>query len=701
MPTDSDPAPLDHLRDRLDATDRSLVDLLAERQRLVRDVASVKQDDRALPLYDPARERDLLGRVQRLAEEAGLDGYFASTVFRRILDHSVRVQAAEQRGAEPSGLRVAFQGEDGCYSHAAARRHLAGQDAQFRGYRTFARTVEALRRGEVDRAVLPVENTVAGPIEDVLDLIAERGLVLIGEEIVQVEHCLLAVEPAPLGRIRRVGSHAKALAQCSQFLASLPEVKVEAEDDTAGAARLVAESGDPTRAAIAGADAAERYGLVVVQRHIANRKDNFTRFVVVAREEVVHDARLPHKTSLLLTTDHQHGALAKALQVLAAHGLNLTKLEARPASEGPWRYRFFVDLEGGTHEPEVAAALDEVREKAAGLRVLGSYPMAGATSAESEANRTVSAPHPPSGDGARDAAEPGTTERAAPERAAAERAARPARPVDPGARRYPLVSRQSRPGDTVVEIGGVEIGGDHAPVLIAGPCSVESRDQIMASAKAVREAGGRLLRGGCFKPRTSPYDFQGLGFEGLHLLAEAGRAYGLPIVTEVLHPADVEAVAREADVLQIGARNMQNVELLKAVGKARAPVLLKRGLMGAIDEWLAAAEYVLAEGNERVILCERGIRTFETATRNTLDLSAVVVARERTHLPVIVDPSHAAGVRRWVTPLAKAALAAGAHGLLVEAHPDPENACSDGPQSLTLDGLERLGDELGLRSVAA
>ena len=689
--SDSAGSPLVPLRDRLDATDRELITLLAERQRLVRDVASVKSGDPALPLYDPARERDLLGRVQRLAEDAGLDGYFAATVFRRILDHSVRVQAAEQSVPAPGALRVAFQGEDGCYSHAAARRHLAGQEAKFRGYRTFAHTVEALRRGEVDRAVLPVENTVAGPIEDVLDLIAERGLVLIGEEIVQVEHCLLAVEPVPLGRIRRVGSHAKALAQCSQFLASLPDVKVEAEDDTAGAARLVAESGDPTRAAIAGADAAERYGLVVVQRHIANRKDNYTRFVVVAQEPTEHDARLPHKTSLVLTTDHQHGALAEALQILAAQGLNLTKLEARPSPEGPWRYRFFVDLEGGVHEPAVAAALEQIGQKAAALRVLGSYPMAGAASAETAQT------------GGASSASPVSEKQTAADAPSAPNGAAKAPSVlvkDPGARRYPLVSRESRTGDTVVEIGGVEIGGDRPPVLIAGPCSVESREQIMDSAKAVRAAGGRLLRGGCFKPRTSPYDFQGLGFEGLHLLAEAGRAYGLPIVTEVLHPADVEAVAREADVLQIGARNMQNVELLKAVGRARVPVLLKRGLMGAIDEWLAAAEYILAEGNERVMLCERGIRTFETATRNTLDLSAVVVARERTHLPVIVDPSHAAGVRRWVAPLAKAALAAGAHGLLIEAHPDPDTACSDGPQSLTLEALHRLGDELGLRQTA-
>ena len=216
----------------------------------------------------------------------------------------------------------------------------------------------------------------------------------------------------------------------------------------------------------------------------------------------------------------------------------------------------------------------------------------------------------------------------------------------------------------------------------------------MACARAVHEAGGKLLRGGCFKPRTSTYDFQGLGFGGLTMLHEAAKTYGLAVVTEVLHPGDVDAVSREADVLQIGARNMQNFALLKTVGKARLPVLLKRGLMASIDEWLAAAEYIMAEGNRRVILCERGIRTFETATRNTLDLSAVPVVRERTHLPVIVDPSHAAGRSEWVAPLARAARAVGAHGVMIEIHPDPANALSDGRQSLDLGSYGVLAREL-------
>ncbi|MEF8794920.1 MAG: bifunctional 3-deoxy-7-phosphoheptulonate synthase/chorismate mutase [Salinivenus sp.] len=265
------------------------------------------------------------------------------------------------------------------------------------------------------------------------------------------------------------------------------------------------------------------------------------------------------------------------------------------------------------------------------------------------------------------------------------------RPDDGDAdRSYPEVARDDTTDRTVVRIGDVEIGGAD-PVLIAGPCSVESREQILRTAEAVAEAGGRLLRGGCFKPRTSPYSFQGLGAEGLDLLAEAGERFGLPVITEVLAPGDVAAVAARADVLQIGARNMQNFPLLKAVGRAERPVMLKRGMMATIEEWLSAAEYIVGHGNPNVFLCERGIRTFESATRYTLDLSSVPVVKERTHLPVVVDPSHAAGERRWVPALVRAALGAGAHGVMVEAHPTPEEALSDGPQSLSFDRLGEVG----------
>jgi 3-deoxy-7-phosphoheptulonate synthase len=258
---------------------------------------------------------------------------------------------------------------------------------------------------------------------------------------------------------------------------------------------------------------------------------------------------------------------------------------------------------------------------------------------------------------------------------------------------YKLVSREFQPHTTVVPVGGVRIGGPEV-VVIAGPCSVESRDQILQVARAVQAAGAVMLRGGAFKPRTSPYSFQGLEEEGLRLLDEARQATGLPVVTEVLDTRQLETVLRHADMVQIGARNMQNYTLLREVGRARCPVLLKRGPAATLEETLLAAEYILSEGNPHVVLCERGLRSFDNHTRFLLDISAVPVLQRLSHLPVLVDPSQAAGKRQWVPPLARAAVAAGADGLLVEVHPDPERALSDGPQQLRPDQFARLMDEL-------
>ncbi len=259
---------------------------------------------------------------------------------------------------------------------------------------------------------------------------------------------------------------------------------------------------------------------------------------------------------------------------------------------------------------------------------------------------------------------------------------------------YKMVSRDFHPLPTVVNAGGVPVGDGHPPVIIAGPCSIESEAQMLAAAKIVKAAGAHILRGGAFKPRTGPHSFQGLGVEGLKYLRQAGDAEGIPVITEVMRIEQLDAVCRYADILQIGARNMQNFDLLKEVGKLNHPVLLKRGMSATIEEFLAAAEYIVAEGNNQVILCERGIRTFERATRNTLDLSVVPLVREMSHLPIIVDPSHATGKRSLVPVMAKAALVAGAHGLMIEVHPAPEKALCDGAQSLTGDGFAQLMEEI-------
>lgn len=265
--------------------------------------------------------------------------------------------------------------------------------------------------------------------------------------------------------------------------------------------------------------------------------------------------------------------------------------------------------------------------------------------------------------------------------------------IIPILRPFKLASREFKPKDSVIHINGLKIGGEEV-IVMAGPCAVESKEQVLETAIAVKKAGAKILRGGAFKPRTSPYSFQGLGKQGLEFLAYAKYKTGLYIVTEVLEPKDVPLVSQYADILQIGARNMQNFALLEEVGKISKPVLLKRGMSSTLEELLLSAEYILSNGNYNVILCERGIRTFEKYTRNTLDISAVPVIKKLSHLPVIVDPSHSTGQKDLVNPISKAAIAAGADGLIIEVHPHPDKALCDGPQSLTVTEFEKLMKEL-------
>ncbi len=370
---------------------------------------------------------------------------------------------------------------------------------------------------------------------------------------------------------------------------------------------------------------------------------------------------------LNMATGNEPGSLLEALLIFRDNGINLTKLESRPIIETPWEEMFYVDFEGNLADERTQKAIDEVTKKATFIKLLGCYPSQDLRSAK--VHREAIAPEP---------ADP-TVEV-------------PAFKPSPDTRKptgYRLASREYKTEDSILDIKGVKLGGDNF-VVIAGPCAVESMEQILTCAREVSENRGHILRGGCFKPRTSPYSFQGLGYEGLDMLVEAGRKYGLPVVTEVLSPDDVQRVAEKADILQVGARNMQNFTLLSEVGRSRRPVMLKRGMSSSLDELLQAAEYILKGGNQQVFLCERGIRTFETATRNTLDLSAIPVLRSRTHLPVIVDPSHAAGRRELVPPLSVASKSVGAHAIMVEIHPEPEKAMSDGPQSLRFPEFEEL-----------
>ena len=671
---DPDENQLASLRGEVDHIDDGILDLLSKRRDIARKIAAEKQRAER-PFRDDSREEALL--IERLAAAGKyqLDADLVSRVWEQIMADSLRVQfdfIQNSVNGRKDAVIVAIQGVEGSNSHQAAIELTPDMnERELVSCTRFADAITAVKDGRANIAVLPIENTTSGAIAEVYDLLLDSKVSIVGEVKLLVNHCVVGVPGASLSDLKTIHGHPQAVTQCSNFLADLADVEVVYATDTALSARRIAEMANHSVAALANEDAAELYGLEVIASGINNRKSNYTRFVAIAAEPATVDPQVPAKTSLVLSVSNEAGSLAEVLNAFRAEDIPLVKLESRPTVNNAWQEMFYMDFEGNVGDQRVQRVLEAVRRHTMYLRVLGTYP-----------SRDLR-PH------RRPAPEPERVVRVT------EPSAQPA--VETAADSpYRLAGRRDSQPETVVDVNGVLIGGEDL-VMIAGPCAVESIDQVMKTAKAVKESGGKMLRGGCFKPRTSPYSFQGLGWEGLDMLAEAGRVYGLPIVTEVTAPEHVERMAEKADVLQIGTRNMQNFALLSEVGRANRPVLLKRGMSASIDEFLQAAEYVLAGGNQRVILCERGIRTFETSSRNTLDVTAIPVLRRRTHLPVIVDPSHAAGDRDLVVPLAMAGAAIGAHGLIVEIHPDPATALSDGPQSLTLEDFEDLMQTLSDR----
>ena len=662
--------PIDSLREHVDGIDDQILGLLAERRRVSSEIASEKQRTHR-PFRDEDRENSLLTRRIEAAREHDLDPGLVVRIWEQIISDSVSLQHDHFQGlinGRGSTAVVALQGIEGSYSQLAAEQFFRDKPVEISlmACTRFGDASSAVEQGRADVAVLPVENTTSGGIAEVYDLLLHSRLAVIGEVKYRVQHCLLSTEESSVDTIKSIYGHPQAVTQCSDFLGELPDVEVVFFGDTAMSGRRIKAMGDPTIAAIASEEAARRFGLKVLKRNIGNRKENYTRFLVVARDPVVVDPQIPSKTSLVLSVGNAPGALMEVLADFRDQSIPLVKLESRPTIDNPWEEMFYVDFDGNISEPHVQLALDGVRRKAKFVRVLGCYPSQDLR--PQKRNLRVGAD---------------------PERPRVKTSAPKESAVAFQALGYRLASRDHKPENTVIDVRGVKIGGDDF-VVIAGPCAVESFDQVMAAAAGARAAGATILRGGCFKPRTSPYSFQGLGYEGLEMLVEAGRIHDMPIVTEVPAPEEVERMSETSDILQIGARNMQNFTLLSEVGRSSRPVMLKRGLSASLDELLQAAEYILDAGNQQVFLCERGIRTFETSTRNTLDVAAVPVLKQRTHLPVIVDPSHAAGDRQLVTPLALAGQAVGAHGLMVEVHPNPAEAKSDGPQSLNLEDFDEL-----------
>jgi len=547
-------------------------------------------------------------------------------VLREITDREADAKAKDV------DLKVGYQGEPGAYGEVAAAAHGGIP----RGFASFEKLLEALRDGDIDEAVLPMDNAVVGAITEALEPFATfvaEGMDLVAVDITSVPVRLsLAARPGtPLAAVKRAWSHPAALRQCTHRLAQMGIERVVCYD-TAGAAQIVAHEAS-TDAAVCSRRAAERYGLAVLVEDVSDKEQNGTRFIHL---RMADHARAQVSLAFLRTSSM---TATGRLDVLTGATL--------------------LPLAGTTEYP--------VR-----MWVLGADAARLQALAPVRDVQVISLGQPA---------------------AHAAQVTPPRQGTEPVIKSLPHATARKAP--TVVEVGPLRLGGG-ARAVIAGPCSVESAEQVMRIAKEVASCGATALRGGIFKPRTNPYAFQGHGLEALDWLVAAGKASGLPVVTEVMAIDQVKPVAEKADVLQIGARNMQNFDLLRAVGRAGRPVLLKRGAGSTVDEWLGAAEYIMAAGEMRVILCERGIRTFETSTRNTLDVGGMLAARPLTHLPIIADPSHAAGRADLVEGLARGAWSAGADGLMVEVHDDPARALSDAEQALVPARFAELARNLAL-----
>ncbi|TQV86756.1 3-deoxy-7-phosphoheptulonate synthase [Aliikangiella coralliicola] len=681
--------PLSDIREEISQLDNSLLTLFARRRELSLAVAVNKQSS-LKPIRDQQREQELLEYLVDEGSKLGLDSHYVTRLFHAIIEDSLAVQrkylqSQSNPNTKPQLITtIAMLGGEGSYSYLAAAKHFSNSNNTYHGCSTFDKVLKSVEQGKVDYGVIPIENTTSGGITEVYDLLLESNLSVIGEVKYPINHCLVASQHTQLSDITKIHAHPEANKQCNKNLPKISSAEISLVSSTAEALQLAKQDTTGQVAAIASQKSAEQYGLHVLATDIANLKDNTTRFLVLARETQNVSPQVTCKTSIAISTGQKPGSLAEVLLVFRDANIPLTKLESRPIAGKPWEQMFYIDLQGNIEDKAVEQAIQDTSRLCRFLKVLGSYATedVNATKVSPEAlSRTkVNALQAQDNLNQQITEEKNQTEVTAENMGAARKS-------------YHLASRDHKSEDTIIEVKGVKIGGDEFTV-IGGPCSVESPEQISACAKLANETGVSILRGGCFKPRTSPYSFQGLGFEGLELLQQAGSQFNLPVITEVMDTEDVRKVVERADMLQIGARNMQNFALLKAVGQVNRPVMLKRGLMASIEELLNAAEYILAQGNMQVFLCERGIRTFETATRNTLDLSAVPLLKQKTHLPIIVDPSHAVGKRELVLPMAKAAKAVGAHGVMVEFHPDPDNALSDGPQALPPTQFAQLMHEL-------
>ena len=640
---------LDALRVQISSLDASLIELLAQRRELAVRVAQTKATS-GRAIRDQEREEDLLVRLIEQGKAHGLDAPYVTGVFHLIIDDSVRLQQARLvEGSDPSAkapnLRVAFQGDTGSYSQVAVQQHFANQADRlaFLGFDAFSQAIEAVESGVADCAMLPIENTTSGGINEVYDLLMHTPLSVIGEETLEIDHCLLAPPGASVESLERVYAHPQGFAQCSHFVAGLRHCRLESVE-TAEAVRRAAQEPQQRAAAIASRQAGERYGLEPLEVSIANQRENVTRFLCVARQARPVPLPIACKTSLVMATADTAGSLVEALTLFRDAGISMCKLESRPIMGNPWEEMFYVDVEGNVDAPAMRETLQRLSQVTRYLKVLGCYP--------SHQIRATNV---------------------APERWVGTDAA-------PTVQAAPAAGAAGLPTLVPVRVGAATVG-EQRFVVMAGPMHVDSADDAAYAARQAAQAGAGALVTGLTDSGLA-VDAQRWRRQ-LQWLADAARATSLPLVATVLRVEQVAEAAAAADALRIDGRHMEHLDLLRAVGRTARPVIITRGRSASIKELIRALNILRNEGNRQVMLCEAGVGALDDTAQATLDLGAVARLRHETGCPMLIEPGPALGVTAALaTPLLAAGKAAGAHGCLIAVNTGRDDDTSGSTQAL-------------------
>jgi len=660
---------LSELRQQLDEVDKRLVAALADRMNIVTQVARYKVEH-AAELRDIIREEELLTKLVQYARRSGLDSFFITTIYQEVLEHSVRLQQ-HILSSVPAQLKgravdVGYCGSPGSYAHLAAQHffglqsfsesfsesssespsadtptlgeHKSDSDTSgviYRRYESFSRIFTALSESEITYAILPLENTSTGSVHEVYDRLTGSDWAFVGEEVVRVEYCLAALDAHPLEHITRVYADPQAIAQCSDFIASMKHALVESCVHADLAVDHVRSDVDARHAAIIPGEMARHLGLSIIRRNVGNQKENFTRYAVVALNAIEYDPRIPCKTSVLFATGHEQGALLSCLSVFAQYHLNLTKLESRPRPGMVWEYIFYVDFEGNRAQAEVQEALATLSVKTSFLKVLGSYP----SRTTKEVRPATPRPTPVFPD-----APAGTREQST--------------QVAPQ-----IILRGHRPEDTAFEVRTVAFGGNRR-VVILGDTGVADARGWEQLARIAKNLGVDMLWSGA--SRTHGFVSDEEFAKRLEYVEQAARWVDLPLMFRVGSAEDVEKVMSKVDVLYVEGVDSQNGYLLDAVGLADKPVVLGRNPLLTLEAWLQSVDRVLQRGNRRVALCETGVRTLEDTARTMADIAGIAWLRTHSHLPIFVYPGEYSTSLVKTNDVVNAAFAVGAQGVLLE-----------------------------------